>query len=437
MATPPVEFFEKGKAFLAAAAEKDRLGQAAEALENYDRGISCLLVYRKYEKNPTAKAALEERLKSYFARAEQLKEIVRSGNGAPPANGDTAVASRSQKKDKKDEDDGESAKMRGALEGAIVREKPNVKWTDVAGLEGAKEALHEAVIFPVKYPQFFHGKITPWKGILLYGPPGTGKSYLAKAVATEVDSTFFSVSSSDLVSKWQGESEKLISSLFRMAREAAPSIIFIDEIDSLCSARSDSENDSTRRIKTEFLVQMQGVGNNTTGVLVLAATNLPWALDPAMLRRFERRVYIPLPDQTAREAMFRIHVGDTKNNLQPEDIRELARRTEGYSGSDVQILVRDALYQPMRRVQHATHFRQVQIADPESGQPLIRWVPCSPGDPQAVPRRLYELNASDVLAPPVSYEDFLRAVESTPKSVSHDQIGRYDDWTREFGQEGR
>lgn len=160
-----------------------------------------------------------------------------------------------------------------------------MRWEDVAGLEQAKEALKEAVILPIKFPQLFTGKRTPWRGILLYGPPGTGKSYLAKAVATEAQATFFSISSSDLVSKWLGESEKLVKQLFEMAREAKPAIIFIDEVDSLCSARSDNESESARRIKTEFLVQMNGVGVDNDKVLVLGATNIPWQLDAAIRRR--------------------------------------------------------------------------------------------------------------------------------------------------------
>lgn len=155
----------------------------------------------------------------------------------------------------------------------------------MAGLEFAKNSLKEAIILPTKFPDIFVGIRQPWRGILLYGPPGTGKTFLAKACATQANSTFFSISSSDLISKYVGESEKMIKALFEMAREKQPSIIFVDEIDSLAGARSEGENESSRRVKTEFMVQMQGVGNsNSTGVLVLGATNLPWALDSAIRR---------------------------------------------------------------------------------------------------------------------------------------------------------
>nr|KAG5688724.1 hypothetical protein BaRGS_032059 [Batillaria attramentaria] len=257
----------------------------------------------------------------------------------------------------------EKKKFTEQLSGAIVIEKPNVSWEDVAGLAGAKEALKEAVILPVKFPHLFTGKRKPWKGILLFGPPGTGKSYLAKAVATEANnSTFFSVSSSDLVSKWLGESEKLVKTLFELARENQPSIIFIDEVDALCGSRSENESESARRIKTEFLVQMQGVGNDNNGVLVLGATNIPWTLDSAIRRRFEKRIYIPLPEAPARTEMFKLHLGNT-HSVTEADFRELGQRTEGYSGADISIVVRDALMQPVRKVQTATHFRRFYPCD--------------------------------------------------------------------------
>ena len=176
-----------------------------------------------------------------------------------------------------------------------------------------------------------------------------GKSYLAKAVATEADSTFFSVSSSDLISKWQGESERLVRNLFEMARESpgARAIIFIDEVDSLCGSRSEGESDSARRVKTEFLVQMDGVGKKEGDVLVLGATNVPWELDAAIRRRFEKRVYIPLPEAEARCAMVKIHLGDTPNNLSDADFEKLGRETVGASGSDIKVLVKEALMEPL------------------------------------------------------------------------------------------
>lgn len=131
------------------------------------------------------------------------------------------------------------------------------------------------------------------------------------------------------MSKWLGESEKLVRNLFDLARTHKPSIIFIDEIDSLCSSRSDNESESARRIKTEFLVQMQGVGNNTEGILVLGATNIPWVLDSAIRRRFEKRIYIPLPEMPARSSMFKMNLGTTPHTLSEEDFKQLAMKTDG------------------------------------------------------------------------------------------------------------
>lgn len=159
---------------------------------------------------------------------------------------------------------------------------------------------------PIQFPNFFTGAIKPWKGILLYGPPGTGKTMLAKACANQADSTFFSMSSSDLISKFVGESAKLIATLFKMARDEEAAIIFLDEIDSLVSARSEGESEGTKQVKTEFLVQMDGVGSGGGRVLVLGATNIPWNLDQAMLRRFEKRVYIALPEFEARRYLLEV-----------------------------------------------------------------------------------------------------------------------------------
>lgn len=223
-------------------------------------------------------------------------------------------------------------------------------------------------------------------------PPGTGKSYLAKACATEAEGTFYSVSSSDLVSKWLGESERLVKSLFELARANRPAVIFIDEIDSLCSTRSEGENDSTRRIKTEFLVQMQGVGKDSTGLLILGATNVPWELDPAIRRRFEKRVYISLPETEARAAMFKLNLGNTPTTLSEDDFSLLADHTEGYSGSDVATIVKDALMEPIRKCQNAKKFKRT---------PEGKMIPTHYSDPEGLDYTLNTLPDPSKLQPPI------------------------------------
>jgi len=179
-----------------------------------------------------------------------------------------------------------------------------------------------------------------------------------------------------------GESERLVRSLFEMARASRPAIVFIDEIDSLCSNRSEGENDTTRRIKTEFLVQMQGVGKESTGLLILGATNVPWELDPAVRRRFEKRVYIALPEKEARAKMFKLNLGATPNSLTDEDYSNLGDLTEDYSGSDISIVVKDALMEPIRKCQSARKFR----IEPDGS-----YLPTYPSDPNGFEATLQTL----------------------------------------------
>ncbi|KAJ9086921.1 Vacuolar protein sorting-associated protein 4 [Entomophthora muscae] len=435
------DFLGKAIEIVKKATEEDTQGNFEEAYRQYQNALDYFLHAIKYEKNEKRKLTIRNKCAEYLARAEKLKEYLASQNSkqksAVTANGSESGTGGKAGKAEESGVDAETQKLRSGLSNSILAVNPNVKWGDVAGLEGAKEALKEAVILPIKFPHLFNDKRSPWKGILLYGPPGTGKSFLAKAVATEAQSTFFSVSSSDLVSKWMGESEKLVKILFAIARENKPAIIFIDEVDSLCGSRSEGESEASRRIKTEFLVQMNGVGNDTAGILVLGATNIPWQLDSAIRRRFEKRIYIPLPDAHARAKMFELHIGETPCQLSQRDFKYLADQTEGFSGSDIAVLVRDALMEPVRKVQMATHFKEVQAPCRKSPDQLrLYWTPCSPGDPHAVEKTWMEVGTDELLEPNLVVQDFIKAVQTGRPTVGVDDLKQHIKFTDEFGQEG-
>ncbi|KAK0387119.1 hypothetical protein NLU13_5432 [Sarocladium strictum] len=298
----------------------------------------------------------------------------------------------------------------------IIVEGDEVHWSDIAGLDIAKAALREAVVYPFLRPDLFMGLREPTRGMLLFGPPGTGKTMLARAVATESRSTFFSISASSLTSKFLGESEKLVRALFGLARALAPSIIFVDEIDSLLSQRSGSgEHEATRRIKTEFLIQWSDLQRAAAGretsekdrergdanrVLVLAATNLPWAIDEAARRRFVRRQYIPLPEPTTRETQLRTLLASQKHSLTDDDILQLVKMTDGFSGSDITALAKDAAMGPLRSLGEA----------------------------------LLHMTMDEIR--PIGLADFEASLRTIRPSVSKSGLKEYEDWAKEFGERG-
>ena len=233
----------------------------------------------------------------------------------------------------------------------VLIDKPNVRWEDVGGLENVKQALKEAVEWPLKHPEVFKRMgVNPPKGILLAGPPGTGKTLLAKAVATESEANFISVKGPEVLSKWVGESEKAIREIFRRARAVAPSIIFFDEIDAIAPRKDSGFGDShvTERVISQLLTEMDGL-ENLRGVVVIAATNRPDLLDPALLRpgRFDRILEVPVPDKETRLKILKIH---TRNMPLAEDVNleKLAEITEGYVGADIEALCREAALTALR-----------------------------------------------------------------------------------------
>lgn len=287
-----------------------------------------------------------------------------------------------------------------------------VYWDDIAGLENAKSSLKEAVIYPFLRPDLFKGLREPIRGMLLFGPPGTGKTMIAKAIATEAKTTFFSISASSLLSKYLGESEKLVRALFYLAKRMAPSIIFIDEIDSLLSTRSDNENESSRRIKTELLIQWSNLSSATARedntqesqidnrVLVLSATNLPWAIDEAARRRFSRRLYIPLPNHETRLYHLKKLMSSQKNALTEQHFEEITQLIDGYSGSDITALAKEAAMEPIRNLGD-----ELMLVDFEN----IR---------------------------PVNKQDFIDAMKTIRKSVSQKSLKQYEEWANHFGSLG-
>ncbi|XP_023300657.2 katanin p60 ATPase-containing subunit A-like 1 isoform X2 [Lucilia cuprina] len=297
------------------------------------------------------------------------------------------------------------AELVDILERDILQRNPKIRWNDIADLHDAKRLLEEAVVLPMLMPDYFKGIRRPWKGVLMVGPPGTGKTMLAKAVATECCTTFFNVSSSTLTSKYRGESEKMVRLLFEMARFYAPSTIFIDEIDSLCSRRgSESEHEASRRVKSELLVQMDGVGSEEANkvVMVLAATNFPWDIDEALRRRLEKRIYIPLPSDEGREALLKINLREVKVD-DSVDLGDIAKKLEGYSGADITNVCRDASMMSMRR----------RIAG-------------------LTPEEIRQL-AKEEVDLPVSNQDFSEAISRCNKSVSQADLDKYEKWMAEFG----
>ncbi|XP_015421820.1 PREDICTED: spastin isoform X2 [Myotis davidii] len=276
----------------------------------------------------------------------------------------------------------------------IVDNGTAVKFDDVAGQELAKQALQEIVILPSLRPELFTGLRAPARGLLLFGPPGNGKTMLAKAVAAESNATFFNISAASLTSKYVGEGEKLVRALFAVARELQPSIIFIDEVDSLLCERREGEHDASRRLKTEFLIEFDGVQSaGDDRVLVMGATNRPQELDEAVLRRFTKRVYVSLPNEETRRLLLKNLLCKQGSPLTQKELAQLARMTDGYSGSDLTALAKDAALGPIRELKpeqvknmSANEMRNIRLSDfteslkkikrsvgPQTLEAYIRW----------------------------------------------------------------
>jgi SpoVK/Ycf46/Vps4 family AAA+-type ATPase len=284
----------------------------------------------------------------------------------------------------------------------IMDHGPPVTWDDIAGLQFVKKTIKEIVIWPMLRPDIFTGLRGPPKGLLLFGPPGTGKTLIGKCIASQSKSTFFSISASSLTSKWVGEGEKMVRALFAVARVHQPAVVFIDEIDSLLSQRSDSEHESSRRIKTEFLVQLDGTSTGEEDrILVVGATNRPQEIDEAARRRFVKRLYVPLPEQEARKQIVLLLMSHQSHSLDVSHFDAICDQTDGYSGADMANLCREAALGPIRSL------ASVDI----------------------------ENIAADEVRP-ISFQDFVDALKQVRASVSDRDLNVYMEWNKQYGSWG-
>ena len=390
----PQELEKSASQFATAAIKYDSQGARGMAVTHYQKAIDSLLKLMHLYPDSKLNKIYTERMKSYKTRIEVLQA---NGIGIEPTVDPTASPQEQKASLAKN--------TQNNFDDMVMREKPEVKWCDVVGVDDAKNALRESIVYPTK-----RGDLFPlgWpRGILLYGPPGCGKTILAAATANELDGYFINVDGSSMMSKWLGEAEKNVSRLFKMAhsyaeREGKPVILFIDELDSLLGERT-NEIGGEVRSRNQFLTEMDGINSKgkDTKLYVIGATNKPWSLDHPFLRRFQKRIYVSLPSVEAREKLFFLYTNQLKLDSRVR-LHTLASIFDGYSASDIKDICQAVQLKVVNEM-----FQSSQYKEPIDGE-----TPSKPAD--------------------IGMKDFRETMTRRKPSVSMDMIRAYYKWSEQF-----
>ncbi len=394
MSMAPQELENTASKYASEAIKFDSQGARGMAITHYQHAIDALVKLVQLYPTNKLNQIYKDRCNSYHGRITALQQ----SHGVEPAVDPKASDADQKASVKRQEDEND-------FEELIMKEKPDVTWDQVIGLDDAKSALRESIVYPTKRPDLFP---LGWpKGMLLYGPPGTGKTMLAAATANEMDGYFINVDASSMMSKWLGEAEKNVSKLFAMARQYAekegkPVILFVDEVDSLLGSRN-SEVGGEVRTKNQFLTEMDGVNGKGKQLMlyVIGATNKPWSLDWPFLRRFQKRIYVSLPTQEAREHLFEEYTAPLRKSYNVNN-NELAKLFDGYSASDIKDVCQAAHIKTVHEIFNA----------PDYHEPVE-------GETPVTPRPLTTADFKDIMA-------------RRKPSVSLEMIRAYHKWSEEF-----
>ena len=391
----PQELEKSASQYATNAIKYDSQGARGMAITHYQKATEALYKLMRLYPDSQLNKIYTERVKSYRNRINAL-QAVQSGDVEPTI--DPTASPEEQRATLANH-------QKNNFDDMIMKERPDVRWTDVIGVDDAKNALRESIVYPTKRSDLFP---LGWpRGILLYGPPGCGKTVLAAATANELDGYFINVDGSTMMSKWLGEAEKNVAKLFKMARsyadrESKPVILFIDELDSLLGERT-NEIGGEVRSRNQFLTELDGINGKgkDTKLYVIGATNKPWSLDHPFLRRFQKRIYVSLPTLESREKLFTLYTNKLKLDGRVRS-HTLASIFDGYSASDIKDICQSVQLKVVNEMFNSTDYQE-PIAGENTSQPRS-----------------------------ITMKDFRESITRRKPSVSMDMIRAYFKWSEQF-----